>query len=243
MNKFIAVASGILSGFAFLSFVAMLVAIIFTLLENTGWNPASNITVLLGLISEALKYGLAVYGGYKVYKYALTQLETKNLSPTTIFGTIGAFVGFVILILLITNIPSSETRRLNKLCHEFGSNYIEKSEYLTKDGQTKHSFFYSTRLDTCVMKSVNELENYNSLKDIQNNFVKDNNFIFSCNESDISNILIEKVEEYDGYVYSVPWTEYSDHGESLSSNYTKERAEYSRKECNSALEKKMTQIK
>lgn len=144
--------------------------------------------------------------------------------------------------------PLSKTHQLNRLCQNFGKNIIAQHEELY-DKNSKISFFYSKRLDTCVLKETDVLGNEYFLCDIKGNYIKQEDYrvcgeIFHCDKDGVDNVILEKAEQYNGYMFNVPYSEYLDNGEGgQPRTLTTPEAPYTREKCEELFNKKLLEIR
>jgi hypothetical protein len=69
MNKVVAVIGGIVAGIVILVVAAGLIAAGLAMIPNQARSAPSGFWVLLGVSLEILKCGLAIWGGYRAYRY------------------------------------------------------------------------------------------------------------------------------------------------------------------------------
>lgn len=83
MKKFTFVLAGIISSFVLFAVLAGVFAFLITLLANSVSSLSPSISMLIGIGSEIIKWGLSIYGGIKVYKilvkkYFIPSSNTNN---------------------------------------------------------------------------------------------------------------------------------------------------------------------
>jgi hypothetical protein len=78
MKKFGFIVLGIIVGIIIFAILTGIIAGIITALANSSWNPSSEVTMLIGVVSFLLKWGLSIYGGYKTYKILMRKVQKST---------------------------------------------------------------------------------------------------------------------------------------------------------------------
>jgi hypothetical protein len=78
VKKIVAIIGGLVAGVVAFTVAAGIVAAVATALANTSWSPASTVTIAIGLLLEVLKWGIAIWCGYRVYKYLSRKLRSAD---------------------------------------------------------------------------------------------------------------------------------------------------------------------
>ena len=78
MKKIGFVVLSIIGGYVVFALLSGVVAFFITLLSNSGRNLSSNITTLIGIGAELIKWGLSIYGGIKIYKILIKKNPVKS---------------------------------------------------------------------------------------------------------------------------------------------------------------------
>lgn len=159
------------------------------------------------------------------------------------------FILMLVTVLILQNIPITQTQKFNKQCQDFGKSVV--AEHKGMFSGTEYSFFYSKRLDTCVAKSIDELGNDYSLCDIKRNYIKQSLLdptncggIFHCDKDGVDNVVLEKAEKYNGNLFEISYKEFLDNGEGGEARAIKTPEKpYTREKCISMFNKKLSEIK
>jgi hypothetical protein len=156
---------------------------------------------------------------------------------------VGATIGFILVMGAINYYPKIATvHRLQDQCQSFGENYVKENDYDSKIDEV--DFFYSKKLDTCLMGRQNELENTYTIRDIQMNFLKDIKALFWCDKDGVDNVILEKAIQHDGYLMNTTFTDFLDDGNGGQARAVKTPdAPYTRDDCKKAYEKKLLEVK
>lgn len=152
-------------------------------------------------------------------------------------------LGFIIVLILVGSlIPITKAQKLDKQCEKFGKSYISKEEN-DNFTEAERSFFYSKRLDTCLMTEVDELGIDFLILDIKQNFLKDIKLVFQCDRSGVDNLILDKAEKYNGELFTVDFEEFLDDGQGgLPRTLKTPEMPYSRDKCRYMFEKKLKEL-
>ncbi len=159
-------------------------------------------------------------------------------------GILAVSIGIYIYI----NVPFTQSQRINNQCQERGKIFLEQHTGFAEGDLI--GFFYSHRLDTCVLKKVNELKNEYSLYDITQNYLKPSTDefriagqIFLCDKLGVDNVVLVKAEKYNGVLFHVPYADYVDNGEGGKPRALKApKILYTREKCQELFNKKLKEI-
>ncbi|HAR54758.1 TPA: hypothetical protein DCR79_00485 [Patescibacteria group bacterium] len=156
----------------------------------------------------------------------------------------------IIGLLIVSQIPLTQAQRLNKGCQTFGKDLIKRHKDLLQKDNNRQNFFYSKRLDTCVMAKSSELNNEWGIYDIKRNYIKQGleesglmGNIFYCDRDGVDNLILEKADQYKGELFDVPYENYLDNGEGGEPRTLKTpNSPYSRDKCKQLFNRKLVEI-
>lgn len=158
---------------------------------------------------------------------------------------------FLTLTVALLGVGCTTSQRLSAQCQDFGKSVIEQHKDLFDNPNSKISFFYSKRLDTCVEKEIDELGNEWFLCDIRRNYIKQDfgdpsicGMLFLCDKDGVDNVILEKAEQYGGNLFKVSYKDFLDNGEGGEPRAIKTlEKEYTREQCRYFFNKKLNEIK
>lgn len=141
------------------------------------------------------------------------------------------------------SLSCSESYTLNQECRKYGKEYIKDKKDLYSVN-AKFNFFYSKRLDTCIMTVEDRLANEYYIQDIKNKYLRDTGTLFDCSDDGCNSVILENAEKYDGWLFNVSYSEWLDNGEGgePATLKTPEKL-YTREKCKSLFEQKIKEIK
>ena len=78
MKRVGAVIVGIVVGLCVFAIGASVVAALLAAIVQTGWSPPANVSITLGLLLDCLKWAIAIWSGYRAYKYLMRKPGTAT---------------------------------------------------------------------------------------------------------------------------------------------------------------------
>lgn len=182
-----------------------------------------------------------------------------NFSPEP---TKNRSVWFIVVIILMGILGliaylfwNSPNQKLDRECKEFGEIFAKEHDLFIDKKISKIDFFYSKKLDTCVMSEVDELGNIFHLADIKLNFIRQEftefgllplymGNIFYCDKDGADSAIIEKVIEYKGQIMKINYDKWLDNGEGgLPRTLKTPEKPYTREDCQRVYSKKIQEIR
>ncbi len=156
---------------------------------------------------------------------------------------LGVIILLIMASVLYFKFPITQSQRLNGECEKFGEKYLKEHKDIVSES-SKINFFYSNRLDTCVMSTTDEFNNEFFISDIQNNYLRDIKNVFWCDKDGIDNVVLEKAEKFNGYLFNESYKDFLDNGEGGESRTLKAPVKpYTREQCQYFFSKKLNEIK
>lgn len=141
------------------------------------------------------------------------------------------------------------TDPLNEQCQELSKKHVEFAKTSWKQDYTviKAEGFYSKKLDACIHTEIAAVGVKAEIRDLSRSVMRDGghrNLLLNCDPDGADSVRLDKMKQYQGLVFNVPYSEWLDDGfggppraiKTPTSPYTKEQ-------CRKVFDKWITDLK
>jgi hypothetical protein len=151
------------------------------------------------------------------------------------------------LLFMLTEI-SSCSDPLTEKCRELSRKQIAFRKELGLDYTLiKTDAFYSSKLDACIHTEIAEVGVDAEIRDLSHSVMKDGghfDVLLNCDAEGADSVRLDKLKEYRGQVYKVPFIEWLDDGfGGLPRTLKTPEVPYTKEQCRKVFDKWMSELK
>lgn len=138
---------------------------------------------------------------------------------------------------------------LNEKCRELSRKHVDFAKTQWKQDYTviKTDGFYSKKLDACIHTQIAEVGVHVEIRDLTRSIMKDgghHNVLLHCDEHGTDSVRLDKVKQYRGEMFNVPYAEWLDDGFGGPPRTLKTPATpYTKEQCRKAFDKWISELK
>jgi len=153
-----------------------------------------------------------------------------------------------LVITLTAHVVLAEDRKkLDVLCKQEGARVVlrdhdQQYRFWGTPGVDLH-FSFSPVVGACIGTRVDYIRNQWDIQDFTSTF-SDIKFVFACEKSGVSNMLLNTVRKYHGRIYAIPYNLWMDDGEGGPPKSNKEPSTPpTREKCDALFRRKLTELR